>query len=166
MKTLLDTVWQRLGSTWLWDEAALAMLGPASAAWSLRRLLRTVGHWPDELPGTAGKCVLVAGMDTALDALPAAEAEDWLREALKPAVLSFQAHFDGGGALMFWLPTGRNRMKVNSATDAVTWACGGADHGKTLDFGRILWGGAGEYPQQVLLQAGGAMAGQYHARIT
>lgn len=166
MKTLLDIVWQRRGTTWLWDEAALPALGPAGAAWSLRRLLRTAGHWPDELPGTAGKCVLVAGLDSALDALPAADAEAWLHDVLKPAVLSFQAHFDGDGAAVFWLPGGRNRMRVNSATDAVTWACGGADHGKSLAFGRILWGEAGEYPQHVVLQPGGMPAGLYHARIT
>lgn len=166
MRQTLDSSWQGRGSTWLWDEAALPLLGGAAAAWSLRRLLRTVGQWPDELPGPAGRCVLVAGLDIALDSQPAAQAEDWLRQVLKPAVLSFQAHFDGGGALVFWLPTGRYRMRVNAATDEVTWACGGADHGTTIAFGRMIWGGAGDYPQQLLLVASGAPAGLYHARIT
>jgi hypothetical protein len=166
MRQTLDIAWHSRGTTWLWDEAALPALGPVADAWSLRRWLRTVGQWPNDLPGAGGQVVLVAGLDMALDAQPAADAETWLRDVLKPAVLSFQAAYDGGGALVFWLPTGRNRMKVNSATDAVTWACGGADHGKALDFGRILWGAAGDYPQQLLLQPGGAPAGLFHARIT
>ena len=166
MKTLIDTVWQRRGTTWLWDGAALSAVGTAAEAWSLRRLLRTVGHWPDELPGNGGQAVLVAGLDTALDALLPADAEAWLLEVLKPAVLSFQQHFGGGGALVFWLPTGRGRIKVNPATDAVSWACSPPNQGQVLAFGRILWGEAGEYPQELVLQAGGRLAGLYHGRIT
>ena len=166
MKTLLDTVWQRRGSTWLWDAAGLAPLGTAADAWSLRRLLRTVGHWPDELPGNSGQTLLVAGLDAALDLLAPDAAEAWLAEVLKDAVLSFQAHFAGGGALVFWLPAGRGRIKVNAATDAVTWVCAAPHGGRLLDFGRILWGEPGEYPQELVLQAGGKPAGLYHARIT
>jgi hypothetical protein len=55
---------------------------------------------------------------------------------------------------------------VNAATDAVTWACALPHQGQTLAFGRILWGGAGEYPKHLLLQAGGAPAGLHHGRIT
>lgn len=169
MKTLLDTVWQRRGTTWLWDEAGLPLLGQAARAWSLRQLLRMAsngGQWPDELPGKDDKVVVVAGLDTALDALLPADAEAWLGDVLKPTVLSFQQHFGGDGALVFWLPTGRGRVKVNSATDAVTWACPPPHQGQRLAFGRILWGEAGEYPQELLLQAGGKAAGLYHGRIT
>ena len=166
MKTLLDTVWQRRGTTWLWDEAALPTLGTAGQAWSLRRMLRTASQWPDELPGKDGQAVVVAGLDTALDSLLPADAEAWLAEVLKPAVLSFQQHFGGGGALVFWLPTGRGRIKVNAASDAVTWACPPPHQAQSLAFGRILWGAAGEYPQELVLQPSGRPAGLYHARIT
>ncbi len=166
MNTLLDTVWQRRGSTWLWDEASLLALGTPAQAWSLRRLLRTVDQWPDELPGNGGRAVVVAGLDTALDVLAPPDAEVWLGSVLKPAVLSFQAHFDGGGALVFWLPSGRGRMKVNAASDEVSWVCAPPWQGQVLAFGRILWGTAGAYPQELLLQAGGKPAGLYHGRIT
>jgi hypothetical protein len=68
--------------------------------------------------------------------------------------------------LVFWLPTGRGRIKVNAATDAVSWACAPPHQGQHLAFGRILWGEAGEYPQELLLQASGKAAGLYHGRIT
>lgn len=41
--------------------------------------------------------VVAAGLDTALDALLPANAESWLVDVLKPATLSFQQHFGGGG---------------------------------------------------------------------
>jgi len=166
VNTMLDTVWQRRGTTWLWDNAALPLLGTAAEAWSLRRLLRTVDHWPGELPGNEGRVVVVAGLDTALDVLSPADAETWLNDVLKPTVLSFQAHFDGGGALVFWLPTGRGRIKVNAASDAVTWACAPPHQGEALAFGRILWGEADEYPKHLLMMPGGQPAGLYHGRIT
>ena len=72
----------------------------------------------------------------------------------------------GGGAQVFWLPTGRGCIKVNAATDAATWACPPPHQGQVLAFGRILWGEAGEYPQELVLQAGGRSAGLYHGRIT
>ncbi len=36
----------------------------------------------------------------------------------------------------------------------------------TLDFGRILWGEAREYPQEILLPAASKTAGLFHLRIT
>lgn len=35
-----------------------------------------------------------------------------------------------------------------------------------LDFGRILWGEAPEYPQEILLREGGKPVGLFHLRIT
>ncbi|MBF0428529.1 MAG: hypothetical protein HQL94_06365 [Magnetococcales bacterium] len=40
------------------------------------------------------------------------------------------------------------------------------DHSDSmLDFGRILWGEAREYPQEILLREGGKSAGLFHLRI-
>lgn len=64
------------------------------------------------------------------------------------------------------LAGGHGRIKVHSATDAVGWRCA-APHGESqLDFGRILWGEAREYPQEILLREGGKPAGLFHLRIT
>ena len=82
------------------------------------------------------------------------------------AILSFQNHFQGETALVFWLPSGQARIRVHTATDAVSWTCA-APHGTSqIDFGRILWGAAREYPQEILLREGGKPPGSFHLRIT
>ena len=166
MRQMLDTVWQRKGTSWLWDEEARNLVCNAGEVWSLRQLLRAVGHWPEDLPSNGNNTLVVAGLEGGLDLLVPTDAESWLGDAVKDAILSFQNHFQGDAALIFWLPSGQGRIKVHTATDAVSWRCA-APHGESLlDFGRILWGEAHEYPQEILLRAGGKPAGLFHLRIT
>jgi len=165
MRQLLDTVWQRRGTSWVWDEEARNQICSASEVWSLRQFLRAVGNWPDELPSNGGRTLVVAGLDGSLDLLTPTDAEAWLGDAIKPAILSFQDEWGSDGALVFWLPGGGNRTRVHAATDEVNWLCH-TPHGHQLDFGRVLWGQANEYPQEILLRDGSKPAGLFHLRIT
>jgi hypothetical protein len=168
MRQLLDTVWQRRGTSWVWDEEARNEICGASEVWSLRQFLRAAqapGTWPEYLPSNDDQTLVVAGLDGSLDLLSATDAEVWLGDIVKPAVLSFQDAYGGDAALVFWLPGGQNRIKVLASTDAVGWVCH-SPSGHRLDFGRILWGEANEYPQEILLRDGGKSAGLFHLRIT
>lgn len=168
MRQLRDTVWQRRGTSWVWDEEARNQICVASEVWSLRQFLRaskSPGNWPDDLPSNGGKTLVVAGLDGSLDLLTPGDAESWLGDAIKPAILSFQDDWGSDGALIFWLPGGHNRVRANTATDEVGWLCH-APHGHQIDLGRILWGQANEYPQEILLRDGGRPAGLFHLRIT
>lgn len=165
MRQLLDTVWQRRGTSWLWDEEARNQICVAGEAWSLRQFLRAVGAWPQSLPSNSDRTLVVGGLDGSLDLLAPGDAEAWLGDPIKRAVLSFQDAYSGDAALVFWLPNGVNRIKVHPSTDAVTWLCH-THHGHRIDFGRLLWGEANEYPQEILLRAGGTPAGLFHLRIT
>ncbi|MGN7832523.1 hypothetical protein ACTJI2_13005 [Pseudoxanthomonas sp. 22568] len=166
MRQMLDTAWHRRGTTWLWDEEARNHVCSANEVWSLRQFLRAKGQWPDDLPSNGGHTLIVAGLDGALDLLAPADAEVWLGDVIKPAVLSFQDVYQGEAALAFWLPGGRNRLRVQPTTDAVSWLCA-PPHGQSqIDFGRILWGQANEYPREILLREGGQPAGLFHLRIT
>jgi hypothetical protein len=44
--------------------------------------------------------------------------------------------------------------------------CEAPHRGSQLDFGRLLWGEANEYPQEILLREGAKAAGLFHLRIT
>ena len=68
--------------------------------------------------------------------------------------------------MIFWLPQGQGRLRVQASTDAVTWLCEAPHRGQLLDFGRLLWGEANEYPQEILLREGAKAAGLFHLRIT
>ncbi len=166
MRQLRDTVWQRRGSSWVWDEEARNQICAASEVWSLRQFLRPVGKWPSDLPSNGGRTLVVAGLDGSLDLLTPGDAEAWLGDVVKPAVLSFQDEYEGEASLIFWLPTGHSRLKVQASTDGVSWLCA-APHGQSqLDFGLVLWGEANEYPQEILLRDGSKPAGLFHLRIT
>ena len=128
-------------------------------------VLRAKGQWPDDLPSNGGRTLVVAGLDGSLDLLAPTDAETWLADTIKPAVLSFQDEWGSDGALVFWLPGGHNRIRANAATDEVSWLCH-TPHGHQIDLGRILWGQANEYPQEILLRDGGRPAGLFHLRIT
>lgn len=166
MKQLLDTVWQRRGTSWIWDEEARNQVCVASEVWSLRQFLQAVGNWPDDLPSNGSNTLVVAGLEGSLDLLTPEDAETWLGDAVKQAILSFQDAYDGQAALVFWLPSGQGRIKFHPATDSIEWRCA-APHGESLlAFGRILWGEANEYPQEILLREGSKPAGLFHLRIT
>jgi len=166
MRQTFDSVWRRRGTSWLWDEDARNLVCKAPEVWSLRQFLQAVGHWYDDLPSNNGDTLVVAGLDGSLDLLSPEDAEVWLLDVIKPAVLSFQSHYEGQAALVFWMPSARDRLKANPATDAVTWLCEAPFRGSQLDFGRILWGEANEYPQEILLREGAKPAGLFHLRIT
>ena len=166
MKQLRDTVWQRRGTSWLWDAEALAQICLASDAWSLRQFVQATGHWPEDLPSNDSNTLVVAGLDGCLDLLSPSDAEDWLGAKMKKSILSFQDFYDGQAALVFWLPTGAGRITTNPATDAVSWRCAHPNSNESVDFGRVLWGEAHEYPQEILLFDGAKPAGLFHLRIT
>ena len=166
MKQTRDTVWQRRGTSWLWDDEALAQVGKASEVWSLRQFVQAIGHWPEDLPSNDSNTLVVAGLDGCLDLLTPTDAESWLASGMKDAILSFQEFYDGQAALIFWLPTGAGRITVNPATDAVNWRCSHPNAHEQIDFGRVLWGEAHEYPQEIMLGDGAKAAGLFHLRIT
>ncbi len=166
MKQIMDTVWQRRGISWIWDEEARNKVCKANEVWSMRQLLQVVGKWPSELPSNNNNTLVVAGLEGIIDLLTPHNAELWLSDVVKDAILSFQGNFDSDAALIFWLPSSHNRIKIHSATDAVSWRCAAPHSESQLDFGRVLWGEAREYPQEILLHEGSKSAGLFHLRIT
>ena len=78
MKQLLDTAWQRRGTSWIWDEEARNKVCSASEVWSLRQFLQAAGHWPDDLPSNGNNTLVVAGLEGGLDLLTPEDAETWL----------------------------------------------------------------------------------------
>jgi hypothetical protein len=166
MKQLLDTVWQRRGVSWIWDDEALNQIAKPSEVFSLRQLFRFEGQWPDDLPSNNGSTMVVAGLDACLDLMSPEVAEAWLGIELKHAILSFQDFYEGDAALVFWLPAAQRRVYVQTASDAVVWRCGAPHGDRQIDFGRLLWGEAREYPQEILLAIGSRVAGLFHLRIT
>lgn len=166
MKQMRDTVWQRRGISWVWEPEALSAVSKPLEVVSLRQWLRMQRNWEDELPSSNGKAVVVAGLDGALDLLAPDDGEAWLGAQVKETILSFQDFYDSDAALIFWLPEGRRRLKVQTGNDVVLWQCAAPNASRKLEFGRILWGEAREYPQELMLSGAALPAGLFHLRIT
>lgn len=170
MRQILDTVWQRRGTSWIWDVDARNSVCNAHEVWSLRQFLRAAASdgsgWPADPPSNNFQTLVVAGLEGSLDLLDPHQAEHWLEDIIKRAIFSFQDAYCGEAALIFWLPQGNSRFKVQAATDAVSWLCEAPYRGQQLDFGRALWGEANEYPREILLHKNAKAAGFFHLRMS
>jgi hypothetical protein len=142
MKILTGDVWKRRGFSLLWGERALSELAKPRNVQSIRQFFAMVDHWPEKLFDNDGDTLIVAGLEGCLDLLPPAEAETWMESDLWPAILAFQAEYVLEAALVFWLPTGKNRIRMNRATESYSWICSAPHSNQHLDLGRILWAGA------------------------
>jgi hypothetical protein len=165
--------WTRRGFSLLWGPEALARIATPAGVRSLRQLFDLAGHWPDVLPAAHGDGLVVAGLQGCLDALSPEDGVAWLEGDLKEVVLDFQEHYQGGAALILWLPSGRRRIQMAAATEHYTWRCAAPHGGTTLDLGRCLWGGAEADVARILVSEeahpdvdGAAWVGLHHPRIS
>ena len=142
MKILQGDVWKRRGVSLLWDDEALSALAAPKDIVTIRQFFSLVGRWPEQLPCNDGDVLVVAGLEGCIDVLEPADADDWLKSELPPAILAFQDEYGVEAALVFWMPTGKSRVKMNRATEAYSWVCSAPHTNKQIDLGRILWAGA------------------------
>jgi hypothetical protein len=143
MTPLKTDVWKRKGFSLLWSSEALAALAPPNEVVSLRQFFAMARNWQDgHLKSNNGNALVVAGLEGCLDLLSPDDAAPWIEQRVLPRVLSFQGTFESDAALLFWLPTGKSRIKQNAANESYTWHCSGSHARETTELGRILWGGS------------------------
>ncbi len=173
MRSVRDAGWSRRGLALLWGPQALAeMVSPAEVL-SIRDFFHLAQRWPESLPSGSGSTLVVAGLEGSLDALAPEDAVAWLEEDVRPRVLSFQTEYESQCGIVFWLPSGRRRIRMVGATEAYSWSCALPFTDQTLPLGRILWAGAEQDAGRILDprekdQAidGPAWIGLHHPRIS
>jgi len=163
----------RRGFSLLWEPRVLTEVVAPSAVLSLREFFEARKAWPDELPGSQGDALVVAGLDGCLDSLSENDALAWLETDLKAAVLSFQEHYEGQAALIMWIASGRTRVGMDLADEEYFWKTAPGREAVRLPLGRLLWGGAEADVARILVSAeenpdfdGEAYVGLYHPRIS
>ena len=171
--TLHDDVWTRRGISLLWDADQLARLCQPQQVVSLRSLFRlqTIG-WPEaQLPLVNDKCLVVAGLESCIDALPPDDACQWLERAVYDVLVSYQREVASGGdeaALILWLADHR-RLVHQTSDDIYYWHCGTEYKGQQIPLSRLLFDGAYDGLQQIHV-AGEKKTehwiGLYHQRIS
>ena len=173
MRLVRDNSWSRRGVTLLWGAKALANIQGSDEIASIRRFFELARRWPDELPNGKGKSLVVAGVEGCLDTMKPDDAESWLEQDLKEAILGFQTEYEGQAGLILWIPSGRNRIRMNKASEQYLWRCGPPFADKEIELGRILWAGAESDAGHVLDPEeknqdpdGPAWIGLHHLRIS
>lgn len=173
MNFIRDKGWMRRGFSLLWEPSVLPALIAPTAVVSIREFFALRRAWPDDLPAGDGNALVVAGLDGCLDSLNEHDAETWLEADLKPAVLSFQEHYEGGAALILWLASGRARIGMDLADEEYFWRVGTGRDGARLAIGKCLWGGAEADVARILVSEenepdidGEAYVGLHHPRIS
>lgn len=173
MKTIRQDGWQRRGFSLLWNPVTLNRVTTPRQVLSMREFFALRKAWPEELPSSTGNAVVVAGIEGCMDALSTSDASTWLEQDLKDLVLDFQDHYEGQAALIMWLPSGRDRVRMIPATERYVWSRMASDSERTIELGRCLWGGAEADVARILDGAdsesewdGAAWAGLHHPRIS
>lgn len=133
--------WSRGGFALLWEVKSLKDLVEPSKVISLRQFFALKEKWPDVLPAANGNALVVSGLEGCLDVLDAKDAQRWVAEDLKAAILSFQEFYEGQGGLIMWLPSGRHRITMKGSTEQYFWRHRASD-GDGLPIGRLLFSGA------------------------
>ena len=165
--------WMRRGFSLLWGTDALFSVTTPQDVVSLRAFFAMARSWPEELPGADGDALVVAGVEGCLDALCADDGCTWLETDLKPLILAFQDEYQGQAALMLWLPLGRRRITMVSATEEYSWKNAASRTAPALPIGRCLWAGAHSDAARIVVSDrpdadpdGDAWVGLYHPRIS
>ena len=142
---LQDDIWTRRGLSLLWDADSLSTICKPQQVVSLRRFLElhTLG-WPESQVSLVNdKVLVVAGIESAIDALLPNDASEWLEKTVYRALTGFQREVAGGGteaAIVLWF-TDTHRFEYRTSDDTYYWHCTTEYKGQQIPISRCLFNG-------------------------
>ena len=170
-KPLTDDLWKRRGISILWNPEQLNDLCTSDQVISLRQLrwLCESGWRDDDLDKHLidETTLVVAGLESCVDALSPAEATEWLEEVIYKTMVAYQTDVADGGtqaALVFWFVNPK-RLKYEVTDNSWIMHCAGEYKNETIPIGRCLFNGAAsdlKYIQNTKKEN----LGLYHPRIS
>lgn len=140
MDTITNTVWQRKGSSFIFDQKSLGPLISDGAVISLRQALSWYRGLPAAPPVT-GRTILVSGLETVIETRQPQEAEDFLCRRIRPLLIHLQNHWTDCG-VVFGFTSHPKTFEETSFDEEVFFRAAG---GRNLPPGR--------WPATVQLQA-------------
>lgn len=135
-------VWFRRGCSIIWDNRCLTKLvkdnseiTPIATALKMGKL----NTWPDRLPASNGRAMVVVGLDGCLESLDEDQRERWLKQHVKQLVLSFYRKYNNEASLIFFFERGHASF-VDHVEDAFIWQPTNKK-GNPLPLVKFLYGG-------------------------
>jgi len=164
MRDMSSSAWLRRGSSIVFDRLTLGPLIGGGALVSMREALRWMNAWPVEPPGN-GQTVLVCGIETFLDVMEPAEAQNFLKSRIKPFVQEFQTRWDQRG-LVFGFGTHERSFELTASDEEVLFI---RRDGERVRLSYSLWDGSATMNVARLIrdeQGKSITVGYYVARIS
>ena len=137
MREMSSSAWLRRGSSIVFDQQSLGLLISNGALVPLRQAMGWISGWPDEPPG-GGRTVLLGGLETCLAVMTGDGAERFLRERIKPFILSFQERWDQVG-LVYGFGASPHSFEVTNTEEEVVFSKRGAERVRLSQF---MWDGS------------------------
>jgi len=134
MRDMSASSWLRQGSSIVFDKTKLGPLVTSGCLISLREALSWIEHFP-LAPKNGADTVLVGGLETCLDLLPASDAETWVRTHVRRFIVKFQNEWDRRG-LVFGFST-PNKVIHQISDDEVLFK----SNNKVIRLSHALWNG-------------------------
>jgi hypothetical protein len=98
METISNSVWQRKGSSIVFDQISLGPFIENGSVISLRQLLSWTPGMPAQ-PPVSGKTILVSGLETVVETMAYPEVEMFLARRIRPLIIDIQSRWSACGVV-------------------------------------------------------------------
>ena len=98
MDSISNNVWQRRGSSFIFDQESLGPFILEGSVVSLRQALAWLEALPSN-PPVPGRTILVSGLETVIETLAPQEAEDFLVQRVRPLLIHLQNRWTDCGVV-------------------------------------------------------------------
>jgi len=166
MNTLTHTVWQRRGTSVIFDQESLGPFISGGAVVSLRQALAWARDLPS-VPPVPGPTLLVSGLETVIETLEPMDAEDFLRCRIRPLLLALQNRWTDCG-VVFGFTSHPRTFEETSFEEEVLYR---RRDRKTVRLSEGLWDGSAAVNMKRIAREGvkpgdEVTVGYYVARIS
>ena len=120
MKILTNDAWRRQGSSIIFDAEELKKLLNEDAMVSLRDFLSWDKNIPEDAP-VPGQTVLVCGLETLMDTLPADEAQEFLSKKIRPLIKKLGNEWTNTGIVFGFSQGAQVFRETNGLTEEVVF---------------------------------------------
>jgi hypothetical protein len=166
MDSIATTVWQRKGSSLIFDRKSLGPFISKGAVVSLRQAL----SWPSDLPivpPVPERTILISGLETIIETMEPQEAEDFLCRRIRPLLIQLQSRWTDFG-VVFGFTSHPKGFKETTLEEEVLF---GRRDRKQVRLSDGLWDGSAAVNMKRVVREGDrpgeeVIIGYYVARIS
>ncbi len=166
MDTITNTVWQRKGSSVIFDQKSLGPFISNGAVISLRQALSWAKGLPS-VPPAPGRTILISGLETVIETMEPQAAEDFLCHRIRPLLIYLQNSWTDYG-IVFGFTSHPKTFEETSLEEEVLFR---RRDSKQVRLSEGLWDGSATVNMKRVLREGDrpgdeVIVGYYVARIS